>query len=119
MKPPSTVWLLLLVFSTHYAYEFAPRKWAAFASGLGAMTAVLVWAQRGVRFKARWWLCLWAAIEGWEVFACQGAANWFTDVQAAPFGGMCDVLVGAPLYRWGLGAAALVCYLIAKEAPDG
>jgi hypothetical protein len=46
MKPPSTVWLLLLVFSTHYAYEFAPRKWAAFASGENICTPALRHASR-------------------------------------------------------------------------
>lgn len=130
MKQPSTIWLLLLVVATHMGYEHAPNRWAAFASGLGAMTAVLLWAQRGqmawVRWwriyrpkaDARWWLCLWGSFEGWQVFACQGAQNWWRG-EAPPYEGMCGVFTGWPLYGAGAWCAALIAVKVATEIKNG
>ena len=106
MKP----WALLaLLAMTHYGYEAFPNRWAAFASGLGLTTAVLLWQQRGPRKAFLWPVSVWGAFEGAQVFVCQGAQNWIGG-QAGSFQGMCDVYTGLPLYMAGLSALAILAY---------
>ncbi len=108
----STELLLVLLAVTHVLYDYAPNRWAAFASGLGALTAILLWHVRGPRFKARWWLCLWGSFQGWQVFVCQGFVNW--GVGAPPFDGMCSA-TGFKTYWLELGALAVIAGLVASE----
>lgn len=113
-----TVWLLLLLVATHYGYDYAPNRWAAFGMGLGALSAVLLWEIRGPLFKARWWLCLWGAFEGWQIFVCQGLQNWVS-IEFDRFHGACESFFSLPTYAWGMGAAAFIAGLIASEATNG
>lgn len=114
----STPWLLLIVCWGHMGYLlFEPRhQWPAFASGLGLLAAALVWAQRGPRRGARWFLCAWGAVEGLQVFLCQGAQVW---ARVPGPDGMCAAYTGWPLLWWGLWAVAVIAYWIAMEARDG
>lgn len=114
----STASLLLLLAWAHAGHLlFEPRhQWGAFASGLGLLAAVLVWQQRGPRFAARWWLCLWGAFECAQVFVCQGLQAW--QPVDAPFGS-CSAYTGLPLFGWGLGLLAVVAGLLARGNNDG
>lgn len=113
-----TIWLLILFVATHYGYEFAPHPYAAFTSGLGALVAILAWEIRGPKAKARWFVCLLGAIEGWQIFVCQGMQNW-VDFNLPRFHGACEYFFGLPTYAWGMGLWAVVAGFVAAEATNG
>jgi hypothetical protein len=113
----STPLLLTLLTWAHLGYLlFKPEhQFAMFASGLGLVATVFAWNQRGKRFTGRWFLCLWGAFEGSQVFVCQAA-----QVQWPIPGphGMCSVYTGLPLFGWGLGLLAVVASLVYRDS-DG
>lgn len=113
-----TLWLFLLFFAAQVCYEFAENRGAAFASGNGALLAILFFHIRGPKLKAHWWLCMWAAFEGWQTFICQGVYNWFP-VEVDRYHGMCESYTGLPLFLWGLGAALFVLIKIIQEQRNG
>jgi hypothetical protein len=111
-----TLWLFLLLVWVHLSDVLFPNRWAAFVSGLGLGTAVLVWMQRGRRFSIRWFICLWGAIEGLQIFVCHGAFNWFPIRSEKP---LCEAYTGWPLYGWGIVCVAVLAYWMVTEKDNG
>lgn len=93
-------------------YQF-PNQWAAFASGLGLMTAVLLWTMRGERFSIRWFIVLFGIQEGLQVFVCQMSYNWWP-VETET--GMCEAYTGWPLTWYGIWCAATLAYWLANKS---
>lgn len=105
-------WLLALLVWAHLGYTMFPHKMAAFASGLGMLTAYLLWTIRGERFSIRWFICLWGIVEGLQVFVCQGLYNWWP---VSTKGGMCEAYTGWPLTWYGLWCIATLTYWLARK----
>lgn len=114
----STPWLIVLLVWAHAGELLFPpeKKWTVVISGLGLVTAVLAWKQRGDRLSGRWLLCAWGACEGLQVFLCQGAYIWWP--RAGP-NGMCTAYTGWPFLWWGLWGLLIAVYWIAREARNG
>jgi hypothetical protein len=114
----TTPWLLILIAWAHLGERlFAPQhRWSVLMSGVGLLSAVLVWQQRGPKFGGRWLLCAWGASEGLQLFVCQGAFVWWPRQGQD---GMCAAYTGWPLLWWGLWGLLVVTYWIAMEARDG
>jgi hypothetical protein len=87
------------------------NRWAAFVSGLGLTTAVLVWTMRGRRFALRWFICLWGAIEGTQVFICHLSFNWWPKTGPR---GLCSAYTNFPLYWYGLCSVAVLTVWVAR-----
>jgi hypothetical protein len=104
-RPLSTTWLFAFLVWAHLSDVLFANRWAAFASGLGLLTAVLVWSQRGQLLSPRWCVCLWGAFEGMQVFVCQGLFNWYP--VKGEFG-QCSAYASLPFYGVGLGSAAFL-----------
>lgn len=111
-----TPWLLALLAWAHMGYALFPNQWAAFASGLGLLSAVLLWPLRGAMFSTRWFVVMFGVEEGGQVFVCQMAQSWWP--LPGPQG-MCSAYTGWPLLWWGLWVAALLVLWIAKELGHG
>lgn len=107
----STPWLLSILVWAHLSDVLFQNRWAAFTSGLGIALAILTWNQRGQRFSIRWFICLWGAIEGLEIFVCQGLYNWFPKDGDL---GQCSAYTSLPLYGWGTVAVAVLAYWVVK-----
>jgi hypothetical protein len=110
--------LLLLIAAATMGYDFTPHPWATFASLQGLLISVLLWRERGVRFKAHWWLCIWGVWEFGQVAVCQGLQN-LARPQLERFHGVCEAFFPGLTYARGLGVAALIAGLIASEVTNG
>lgn len=95
-------------------FEEPTRRWGAGVSALGLGMMILTWKQRGRRFSLRWMICLWGAVEGLEVFVCQGLYVFFPKPGTM---GQCSAYTNLPLYQWGLVSVAVLTYWIAKGRP--
>jgi hypothetical protein len=105
----STTWLFILLVWVHVAYLWFPHQWAAFASGLGLCTVILLWPLRGRRWSLRWWVVMFGVEEGAQVAVCQMAQNWWPAESPV---GMCSRYAGLPLHWWGLCAVVFLAHAI-------
>lgn len=115
MNTPS---LLLALVVGHGLYLLVPdeAKGPVYAASLGFLLAVLTWTQRGPVGKARWFICVWGAIEGLQMIPCQLAQLW------APVGAgdsLCQAHTGWPVVWWSLWAILIVTYIFWVEEENG
>jgi len=115
-RPIGTLWLFVLLVYVHLGYYGFRHPWAAAVAGLGLLSAILVWGLRGPAWSLRWFVCLWGAIEGLQIFVCQLSWNWHPVKSDA---GICEAYTGWPLLWWGLWVVAILASRFATEKSDG
>lgn len=111
LREIETVWLFILLAWAHLGDVLFPHRWAAFVSGLGLISAVFVWTMRGPRFALRWFICLWGAIEGLQVFVCHLSYNWWPKTGPR---GLCEAYTNFPLYWYGICSILVLSIWVAR-----
>lgn len=111
LREIDTVWLFVALAWAHLGDVLFPHRWAAFVSGLGLISAVFVWTMRGPRFALRWFICLWGAIEGLQVFVCHLSYNWWPKTGPR---GLCEAYTNFPLYWYGICSILVLSIWVAR-----